>query len=571
MKPLPDYSKLWFSIVYCILIIESVLTAGTFKIDIANKNFAWMSPRGQVFREPAKEIYCTMDWAILVAAKATNTSTNLAFIEDEYTLMNYPKVLSVNSTTISLCVDENKLSHGYECTLIVSKIPRTGQVQDFDSQFNLKCKEEFARNDTYLKNFVQQGPDASSACSEGLQRIKSNGFLHLLNNLTLVSKKSSNEYELVEIKVDSVFVRVPSQSNLKCNPKNHKYAIPPELINWKISSEILQTLLLPGEVTSSSITRRYSSTRYLMQFTNWTCELNYTSEEGSEHSLPCPTLKLTDKAGVLFNLTNLESNMKYSFIFRIKSIYESRTCTSPKFGVTYLTNPQTPDTGVGLFQLGPPRLDNRNVTIYWRPMKFYQHNINVSYDVEIFEINARGQLMTSHDLHRYSNSLTKWRIKYTIGPSAYRFFIKSTNSQIDSQQSSIDVPPKTDKVNSNICLYSINYENNTVEYIWQLPKKQPDIVNFTYFWYWTDQNATSRKINNLTMNWTYLPANATRHRVKFDYNIRNKSFHSFISINTRRSSSGLLAPINTIYSISSRVLKSVKPSALSQNVVSTIK
>jgi len=571
MKPPPDYSKLWFSIVNCILIFESVLTAGTFGIDIANKNFAWMSPRGQVFTEQAKEIYCTIDWAILVAAKATNTSTNLAFIEDEYTLMNYPRVLSVNSTTISLCDNENKKSHSYECTLIVSKIPRTGQVQDFDGQFNLKCKEEFAQNNTYLKDFVQQGPDASSVCSEGLQRIKSNGFLQLLNNLTLISDKSSNEYELVEIKVDSVFVRVLNESNWKCNPQNHKYTLPPELINWKISSEILRILLLPGEVTSSRITFRYSSTRYLMQFPNWTCELNYTSEGGSQHSLPCPKPNSTDKAGVLFNLTNLESNMKYSIQFRIKSIYESRMYTSPKFGVTYLTNPQTPDTSVGLFQMGNPGLDNRHVTIYWRPMKFYPHNINVSYHVEVFEINARGQLITSQDLRRVPNSLRKWRVKYEIGPSAYRFKIRSSNSQIDSQQSSIDVPSKTDKVNSNICLYSINYENNTVEYNWQLPKNQPDIVNFTYFWYWTDQNATSRKINNLTMNWTYLLANATRHRVKFDYNIRNKSFHSFISINTRRSSSGLLAPINTIYSISSRVPKSVKPSTLSQNVVSTLK
>ena len=135
------------------------------------------------------------------------------------------------------------------------------------------------------------------------------------------------------------------------------------------------------------------------------------------------------------------------------------------------------------------------------------------------------------------------------------------------RDSSIYVPSAKDKVNSNIYLYSINYENNTIEYIWQLPENQPDIVNFTLFWYWTDENPVATEICVNVMNWTHLPPNATRHRVSFEGN-RSRSFRSFISVNTKHSSSGLIAPAHSIFPISRR--ESVGPSQFNYEMVSLI-
>lgn len=595
MKPLQhiEYSRwpLYFCTLYCVFILELITpTRGSFK----NNTFAWMSPRDVAFINQSKplEIFCTIDWPILIAARVTNTKACLSF-QTNLDVLSWPHVTSTNETTIRLCLDEGyrpEVDKYYDCSLIITKIKlqstseKTGGWktlgEDFDSQFEGECQNELSRGDSNFRYLLSEGSAASSICSEGLQRVRNNDYLNIVNNLKRELAKSENEYQLVELEVGRVDIKSGyrngnySISSGVCNsPRNNEYAFPFELITWYIAERIQNYNLV--KITSSSIRLKYSTNlgnlSLAEQLANLTCEAMFRSEGDytNWHPLSCHTEKFenTIRIYILFNATKLESNTKYFFRFRIKPSTSYSQYLPPYFVSVYQTVPRKPKTSRGLFQIFH-RLDKpyRDVTIYWRPKEFCKPHRNIAYEIEVVEIDAKGNWKPSDNVLRNSNTRTNWQAKYLISNSGYVFAIRALNSEGAATKASlIYIPAAKVEVNSNISLYSINYENNTAEYFWQLPKNQQNIDKIIFFWYWSDEYLTDINKKNDTMKWKHLPPDVTNYSRSFDYNIRDKSFHSFIGINTINSSSGLIAPVHTIFP-TTRSHSSVKPTFIQTEV-----
>lgn len=569
----------YFSTIYCILLVACI-TEGSALYCEDNHLYGRISSHYSDQKiQKLIEIFCTIDWPIIIAARVLNISISPTFQDSNERLFNWPDVSRVNETTIRLCLGkEYQLDNWYYTCSIVAKIKLSSEggrrelkrLEDFDSQFTRECMIELAQRDSlYL---LSDRIEPTSVCLVGLHRIKSNGHLNILNDSVHAAISAENGFELTETCVETINLGRsyrPSSSGCKCNSWNYnQYDTPNELMGKKIATEISASY--SKQRTSSGVLLRYENKGYLLQFPNWTCELEYRSEYDCYwHPLSCPAEKLTG-ISILANVTDLEPGVNYTIRYRANAMQTPHW--SPYIRDTYqIQTPPSlkpsyfPETGIGLFQIFRSHPDNctRTVTIYWGP-PLSSHCRNISYKTEAFEVDPKGKPRSSQKVFRLRREQTNWQARYSLGTYAYRIYISPRSSEEKAGRPYIDVPSVRDEVNSDIHLYSINYENNTVEYIWQLPKG-PSIANLTFFWYWNEENPTD-KFPKL-MNWTYLPPNTTKHRMDFDFNIRDKSFRSFISINTKDSSSGLVSPMHAVFRNSRNVMSMELP-PLNQELVS---
>lgn len=194
-------------------------------IFVVNKGIGWITPRAYsdsvVLPSQHYEIFCTIDWPVVIAARVTNISVNLEINSYNGIIPMWPNVTRVNETMIRFCVEkghtvESSTATKYGCYLTITKTTLQNtrhkgaigwsQKSEFDKRFQNECTNELSRGDSNFHYLLANESKSHSVCSEGLRRIKNNGYLQLLENLTSISAMSKNDYEFITIGFDAVNV-----------------------------------------------------------------------------------------------------------------------------------------------------------------------------------------------------------------------------------------------------------------------------------------------------------------------------------------------------------------------------